>query len=78
LGLPGSKFLLGGSQLGFKLDDGASDGRELGSKLLIPGFDFSASSGELVLVKTTNISVEALDISLESDVQMGHLGELSV
>jgi hypothetical protein len=78
LGLPGSKFLLGGSQLAFKLDDGGSDGVELGSKLLILGFDFSASGGELVLVKTANISVETLDISLESEVQMGHLGELSV
>ena len=64
--------------MAFKLDDGGSDGVELGSKLLILGFDFSASGGELVLVKTTHISVETLDVSLESDVQVGHLGELSV
>lgn len=78
MSLPGSKFLFSGSHLSFKGLDGLGDGSKSNNEFLILGLDFSASGGEGILVETSNIGVESLDVGLEGDVKLGNLDKLSV
>jgi hypothetical protein len=78
LGLPGSKFLFSSLQLSLKRRDGTGDRLERDNKFLILGLNFSAGSGEGILVKTGNVGVKTLDIGLEGNVELGNLDKLGV